>query len=244
MKLLKFFVAVLGLFLTISAQSVFAAFVPVGPQFSINNGSAPGGFLNVGNVRFSDFQVVITGTVPTLPSSLLVQAGTDGSQYGLQFNLQNFLVMPNQFLNATLSFRIDVLPPFSPMIGVNGAEMTLTGVSFANNGLVTIGESLRPTTGSAPVANLSVFAGTGIPVSLQHDEKSFAQQTTLFVRKDILLVGGDPAPIGFSAAHLSEFFQLYDVVAIPEPSTTGLAILGTIGVGWIIRRRKTPLPQV
>lgn len=173
MKLHQVFLVAFGLFTAMIGSTSQAAFVPVGAPFSIVNGNGPGGSLTVGGLTFSNFQVVVTGNVPSMPSTILVQAGLDGAQYGLQLSPQNFLVLPNQFLNATLSFQINSIPP-NFVTQVNGAEMTLTGVSNIGTGIVTIGESLRPTTSSAPVGNLSVFAGQGIPFQFLHDETTFA----------------------------------------------------------------------
>lgn len=239
MKFLQVCLACLGLLIAVSGENANAAFVPVGAPFNINNGAGPGGVLTVGNLQFSNFKVIITGNVPILPTTIIVQAGTEGSQYGLQLRPQNFLAMSNQFLNAVLSFEINSLAPsFLPEL--NAATMTLTGVSTIGTGLVTIGESLRPTTISAPVGNLSVFAAASIPVEFMHDEATFAPQPTLFVRKDILLTGGSPVFPNIGIAQLGEFFQVYN--AVPEPSLAGLAILSCCGAGWIFRRRKDSAP--
>lgn len=238
MKFIRLCLAVVGLLWACSAESAHAAFVDVGSPYTIVDGALPGGVLTVGNVQFSNFQVKITGNVPALPSDMLVQAVTDGTQYGLYFNPQNFAVNANQYLNATLSFEIRVLAPLAPVAAVNGAAMTLTGVTSFGDAFVTIGESLRPTSNSAPVGLLSVIAGPNIAPEFAHDEVDFAAQTTLYVRKDILINGGTaPPPINFSHAHLSEFIQLYDVITIPEPNLYGLSILGGIGSCLWLRRR-------
>jgi len=177
------------------------------------------------------FGIGTGGAIAPSTDSVFVQGGLDDvtGNYGLRF-LLSWNAFPGQTVNATLGFKISVLPS-SDANFIKDAELYLTGVSANGTGGVNIGEVIW----DAPSANGNIIASLscskfptdgGVFLS---DHGDFAPVREIWIRsKDISITGGTNG-----AAHISEFYQFYSQV--PEPAT--LVLLGTAGI-WFFTRKK------
>ena len=212
-----------------------AAWVPVtGEPVSIS--SLEDGSLIFGDKMLSEiylFGSSTGGAIKPDADSLYVQGGYDDvtGNYGLWF-LLSWNALSGQTVNATLNFKISVLPrPRFEDYFIKDVEMYITGASATGSGGVNVGEAVwdAPFPEGENIALLSCSVQeSGAKV---YDHKEFEPLKEIWIfSKDISVTGGtDPDGSG----HLSGLFQFYSQV--PEPAT--LMLLGTAGA-WIITRKK------
>jgi hypothetical protein len=215
------------------ATAASAAWVPITgepvPVSSLQDGS-----LIFGDKMISEIYLFGSSTGEAIKpdaDSLYVQGGYDDvtGNYGLWF-LLSWNAFSGQTVNATLNFKISVLPEYEDYF-IKDVEMYITGASATSSGGVNVGETVwdAPFTEGEKIALLSCSVQeSGAKV---HDRKEFEPLKEIWVfSKDISITGGT-APDG--SGHLSGLFQFYSQV--PEPAT--LMLLGTAGV-WAIARKK------
>ena len=230
MKSSRFILSCLISILLVNAAS--AAWVPLtGPPVPIS-------FLSDRPLIFGDkmlseidiFGFGVGGAINPTADSLFVQGGQDDvtGNYGLRFFL-SWNAFSGQSINATLNFKISVLPGYDNYI--KDVEMDITGASATGSGGVNVGEIVR----NAPFPDGDVIASLSCSMQKSgaklYDHQEFAPLKEIWVwSKDISITGGtDPD----GSAHLSGLFQFYSQV--PEPAT--IVLFGTASL-WVLARKK------
>jgi hypothetical protein len=183
-----------------------------------------------GDKELSEFDIFGIGTEGAIApdaNSVFVQGGWDDTtgDYGLKFNL-SWSAISNQTVNATLSFKVSILPGYDEYI--KDVWLDITGVSANGTGGVHLGEIVRDTGGNV-IASLSCSKQDDDGGAYLVDSAEFAPLKEIWIySKDISITGGTSG-----AAHISEFYQYYS--QIPEPAT--ITLLGLAGA-IVLRRRR------
>jgi hypothetical protein len=161
---------------------------------------------------------VPTGSAPAA-SSISVNPFTVGTETG--FSLNGTLNAPaNTLVDLTITYVVTA--PKGELI--NDATLISTGGSFGGTGTYTVDETLVNANNlSQVVGTLSAY--TGSPV----DSISFAGVNSIFVTKDIFLMGGS------KGVSLSAISQGFSSTSVPEP--TSMALLGIGMTGFLAFRR-------
>jgi hypothetical protein len=208
---------------------------------SIKQVNEAGGLL-VGDKLFSDFSVVsippLQGTVGSAPGmeQIMLSGILSDGDYGLQFN-GPWLAGPGAVVNTTIGFKAATTDDLH-LIKDNTLKLTASDVSAANDpptGLISIVENVfnGPPASGQTIAKKSVFDFGDIAASKLADSADFAPVPEVWIKKDILLLGGN------GVAHLSEFTQTFSQEVIPEPGTLTLLAIGSLGLlGLVWRRRR------
>jgi hypothetical protein len=215
------------------ATSASATWIPLTDEIPLS--SLQGESLIFGDKEVSEFAlsgIAGGGALPPNPDTMTVQGGQNSitGDYGLKFNF-SWGVAPNQTVNATLNFKVSILPGYNQYI--KDVALDITGASAIGSGIVNVGEEVWDvpfyTPGSIPIALLSCSAWEDSPLAYLTDYADFAPVKEIWVHsKDVSITGGT-----IGSAHISEFYQFYSQV--PEPAT--LVLLGTAGI-WIFTRKK------
>jgi hypothetical protein len=221
------------LVIALLATAASAVWVPLtGEPVSLH--SLEGKSLLFGDKELSEidiFGIGIGGTIAPDACSVFVQGGYDDvtGDYGLRFNL-SWSAISNQTVNATLSFKISILPGYDEYI--KDVWLDITGASANGTGGVHLGETVRdaPFSGGNVIASLSCSKQDNDGGAYLLDYAEFAPLKEIWIfSKDVSITGGTSG-----AAHLSEFFQFYSQV--PEPAT--ITLLGLAGAIVLRRRRR------
>jgi hypothetical protein len=217
------------------ATSASAGWVPLtGDPVPIS--SLPDGILTFGDKMLSEIYVFGTGTggaIAPTADSISVQGGYDDANgdYGLWF-LLSCNAFSGQTINATLNFKISVLPSYDANY-IKDVKMYITGASATSSGGVNIGETVRnaPPPEGSDIALLSCSVQESGAKLYDHEE--FAPLKEIWIwSKDISITGGTDLD---GSGHLSGFLQFYSQSIVPEPAT--LVLLGTASI-WIFTRKK------
>jgi hypothetical protein len=217
------------------AASASATWVPLtGEPVSI--GSLPNRTLIFGDKMLSEIEVFGIGTGGAIApdaNSVFVQGGQDDvtGNYGLWF-LLSWNAFSGQNINATLNFKISVLPGYNNYI--KDVEMDITGSSATGTGGVNVGETVWDASfpGGNIIASLSCSKQANDGGADLVDYAEFTPLKEIWIwSKDISISGGTNG-----SAHLSGLFQFYS--QIPEPAT--LILLGTASI-FIFTRKKQSL---
>jgi hypothetical protein len=198
--------------------------------------SLQGKSLDFGDKEFSDFGLFGFGTgganAPTT-DSVFVQGGQDSSSgdYGLRF-LLSANAASNQTVNANLSFTISVLPTYGDYF-IDDVSLILSGASATGTGVVNTAETVwNSFPGGNVVASLSCSKQQGDNGANLADYASFNPLKQIYIQsKDISISGGTNG-----TAHISELFQYYSQVPVPEPAT--ITLLGFAGVIMLRKRHR------
>lgn len=226
MKNPKFIISCLVSVMLVTAAS--ATWVPITDEVLLSSLLVQGSSLIFGDKEISEF----SGSAPDL-NAIKVQGGKNSitGDYGLKFTC-SLIAAPNETINATLRFKVSVLPGYDERI--KDVQLCLTGVSVNGSGIVAIGEEVwdRPfyTPGTVPIALLNCSKWKDSPLDYLVDHAEFAPVKEIWIySKDISIKGGING-----SAHLSEFYQYYS--QIPEPAT--LVLLGLGALSLLRRKRK------
>lgn len=216
------------------AAAASAAWVPLTNMVTLS--SLQGESLIFGDKEISEFDMFgfsDGGALDPNPDKMFVQGGKNSitGDYGLKFNL-SWSAISSQTVNATLSFKVSVLPGYDHYI--KDVEMVITGSSVTGTGGVSIGETVwdaAPFSGGNVIASLSCSKQYGDGGVYLVDHAEFAPVKEIWIwSKEISVTGGTS---GSGLAHLGEFYQFYSQV--PEPATICLLGLGTLS---LLRKRK------
>jgi len=189
-----------------------------------------GGVLDVGNVRFSDWQLTsldATATPPDLALITIVPLVDDPQNPGVQ-------IVANGQLAITGLNSIDLLFSFraSPLGGsplITGHSLELLGVT-GNSGIAFVSEELADGLGGDLGPALVIADNTSSFFQLV-DGGSFPPQSGVVVTANVFLNGVSDA----DAIGIGSFSQRFSQV--PEPGTILLALLALPAVACVRRRR-------
>lgn len=189
----------------------------------------------VGDKEISDIDVFgfsAGGALAPDYDTVFVQGGQDSAtgDYGLRF-LLSWNAGSNQVINANLHYKVSVLPAYEEYY-IKDVKLMLLGVSATGNGVVSVGETIMDQPFGDVLASLSSskeeYDGGSKLISIGE----FAPTKEIWIySKDISVTGNTDG-----TAHLSEFYQFYSQIQIPEPATICLLGLGAVAVFG--RRRK------
>ena len=216
------------------------------PQVSIADVEEAGG-IQVGDKLFSGFVVTTAatqGTVAPGADAITLTGVQVVGNYGLRFN-GGWSAGGQEIADTTIKFKVEVVEPWRSelwMIVDNELWMTAFGVSGdGTGGSVSISENVYlqdpyspdvdPKT-NLPIANKFVYYRSDNDNEL-YDEAFFVPTPEIWVIKDVIANGGD---LTTGVAHISEFYQTFSQVQVPEPATMSLLAVGVAGM--ILRRRR------
>jgi hypothetical protein len=195
-----------------------------------------GGSVTVGDKLFDQFGYVSTGDMPDASGVNVLPFVDDNGNFGLRFQ-GGFLDVfdggaadPGSPSDALISYRVTVLDPAFLISDVNLAGNPAV---HGPSGLIGVTETFLL---DDPFVELSIFALE--PGGLQQLVDGSLLTTplkSLHVQKNIIAF----ADVEGSAATLSFIDQTFSQVAVPEPSTISLLLLGLGAMAWRIRRRTT-----
>jgi hypothetical protein len=220
------------------ATSASATWVPLTAEVPLSFLQG-GGSIIFGDKEISEFDMFSFsggGALAPNPDAMFVQGGKNSitGDYGLKFNL-SWSAISNQTVNATLSFKVSVLPGYDDAL-IKDVTMVITGSSVTGAGGVSIGETVwdaAPFSGGNVIASLSSSKQYGDGGAYLSDHAEFAPIKEIWTwSKEISVTGGTS---GSGLANLSEFYQFYSQTQIPEPATLVLLGLGTLS---LFRRKR------
>jgi len=212
------------------------------PAQAITLGEIGSGFFDVGDKRFSNFQCELSSS----SSALLVPNSCDeikintieNSPFGIDiqgpFSVTNFASPETEFLEALISFDVEVLDPNKAIESIN---LAFNG-AFAGNGKASVKETAK--VGDTIVAELMVSnpyeGGSDLqdPALEPEDFNLATPAKKLNITKEIRV----EAEAGGSA-EISSIVQTYEQTEVPEPGTIGgLLAVGSLGIGSILKQLK------
>jgi hypothetical protein len=194
---------------------VLAAGVPQAARaLTLADLDAGGGF-SVGSLTFSDFDVLLSGDVPTDLSSYPVQLLADG------FRLAGIPCLTfGEEASVLVSFTVE------SALGISGASLFAPLVAAGAGAAALVSDSLLDE-GGDPLATLLALKAFGEPHDFT-DEASFGPVTKLEVVKVISLTSGVVAAV----PHVDQRFAV-----VPEPLPLAMFASGLIGLAVSGRRR-------
>ncbi len=220
------------LVIALLATAASAAWVPLTDRVTLSSLLVQGSSFTFGDKEISEIELFGIGTGGAIAPdacSVFVQGGQDDvtGDYGLKFNL-SWNAFSNQTVNATLSFKVSILPGYDEYI--KDVWLDITGSSATGTGGVNLGERVQNAEGDI-IASLSCSKQYNDGGAYLTDYADFDPLKAIWIRsKDISITGGTGTG---GAGHLSEFYQFYS--QIPEPAT--ITLLGLAGA-IVLRRRR------
>ncbi len=172
-----------------------------------------GATLTEGDLTFSNFSYTPTPTgSPPAASAVDVTASLVGGLVQLEFD-GGFHALANTTVDYLIKYEVTAAP------GVSITDAVLSGNPLAASG------------GAAMVTEtINALPPFAIDNATPSASVTFAPQSTIFVTKDILMVGGTTG-----TSSLSFVQQSYSTTAIPEPASMALLGIGLSGL-FTLRR--------
>jgi hypothetical protein len=193
-----------------------------------------GDSVTVGDKLFDQFSYVSTGDMPDASGVNVLPFVDDNGNFGLRFQ-GGFVDLfdgdgggPGNPSDALLSYRVTVLDPAFLI-----SDVTLAGNPsvIGASGLIGVTETFLL---DDPFVSLNIFDNQpGGPTQLVDSSLLTNPLKSLHVQKNIIAF----ADLEGSAATLSFVDQTFSQVAVPEPSTISLLLLGLGATAWRLRRK-------
>jgi hypothetical protein len=208
----------------------------------------PTGGVRIGNIIFSDFSYTgNTGTNPAPTASNISVANSPYTGTGLEF-VSSWSGFTGGNQDSLVSYAVQAAPGFTlnfVQLDFNGSARAFTGgtgqEALVNETVSTLNVdgSGNPIGGGSVIQQMSVFNTVSQvsnpnnpPITLLETSMNLSPtRTGIFITKDIQANGGTNG-----TASISYVVNTYQVSPVPEPMSFGL--LGTIGCGLLVRRRR------
>lgn len=194
-----------------------------------------GGSITVGDKLFDQFSYSSTGDMPSATGVNVIPIVDGVGNLGIRFQGGFLDLFDDEPSDALIAYRVTVLDPLFLISDVNLAgNPVVIGPPGAESGLIGVSETFLL---DDPLVELAIFdIKPGPRVSVDGSLLTIPLQT-LHVQKNILAFADGEG----SVATLSFVDQTFSQVAVPEPSTISLLILG-LAAAWRLRR-KSGLPN-
>jgi PEP-CTERM motif len=177
------------------------------------------------DLKFSDFNYDNSGGTERINASdITVGQDSLGASYGLMFSAS--WDVTNTDVDSKIEYDVTVLNNkklVGEMLLINGAMLSCTCSSPPGDGSITGTEDTL-------VATLETFKNRD--VSMESDSAMFAGRDGDSVTTEVFLMAGP-----FSTASLQSTSNLFDVAAVPEPSSLLLLGSGFLGLVGCLRKR-------
>jgi hypothetical protein len=198
-----------------------------------------GGTITVGDKFFDQFTYSSTGDMPDASGVNVIPIVDGNGNLGIRFQ-GGFVDLfdggpdePGSPSDALIAYRVTVLDPAFLISDVNLAgNPRVIGPLGAESGLIGVSETFLL---DDPFVNLAIFdIEPGGSQQLVDSSLLTVPLQSLHVQKNILAF----ADVQGNAATLSFVDQTFSQVAVPEPSTISLLILGLAATAWGLRRHR------
>jgi len=232
---------------TLACASLFFAgqvsAAPVTPSVTLASLIDGGGTILSGDKLFSNFGYISTGSGFPAATDIQVQGETVGANYGLDF-VSGWHANPGQGLQtAKITYTVSVvdhpgtyisdihLDADPSVIGDAGqALVKLSASDMSHTTVLPPGSVLQAYDLVGTSAVVNAFSNTvGLPANL----RSLSIETTILGSADALNANA-------SVLHVQESFSQ----AVPEPSTSAMALMGLGVLGFVARRKGQASGQV
>jgi hypothetical protein len=175
-----------------------------------------------GDITFSGFSYVPSGSTMIPASDVEVTPETIGGEEGFQFNAP-WSVLPGGFLDSFIDYTATC-----DSCTIDDLVLNMAGGGAGPGGIVRVDETSPALTGTLTV-------GAAGSTTILSDSATFTPVGSLTVSKDILL-GGGTSGLGSAVSSVTNLFSTSTSTAVPEPSLLLLST-GLLGLLPFARRK-------
>jgi hypothetical protein len=243
----------------VSAGGAVTATVSVGP-LAQSSGSAPPSYNDSNAVasvsESANLTSGIAGVTQGLQTSILTSNSTGtatGAQATATVNNLQLSLAETQLLASLLGLNATTIQSFSQANSVGGLDAsgstTIEGLTLTGSllGGLTINGSLF----SNPAPNTLLFSIVGLSITLNEQTLFGDGITSTGIGTNAIDIAFNNFALGTNllngniiVGHTEAFASLGQLSAVPEPATWAMMLLGFVGVGLAMRRRRPRLLQL
>jgi hypothetical protein len=167
--------------------------------------------------------------------------GLDPGPGLLYHTVLQWTVGANQGQDTVFQYTVTVVGPSAYLL--HDDSLTLGAATVGSNGgaINIIESALNPAPPNNNIADNQVLLinTAGVTTGATTDQVFYSPQTSVLIKKDIGLQGGDSTDGNAGVTSFTDMQQRFSQTAVPEPSSIAVAGLGALGmIGYGLRRRK------